>query len=150
VRRSSSASKLSPKLEAFIGGPGSPGVNLATRLGPYFHTLTGSDYDIVGFDPRGVGESEPRIRCFRKGLDYRFFRGNTVLEAGLDIGTNLSDPRLRERLLEQWREADVLTQTQYETCERTMGQQMKYMGTTLVARDVNFMATVLEGRDALM
>ena len=64
------------------GGPGGPGVGLATADGPLFQELVsvgrnslsmdsqhshyvyhqiGEDYDIIGFDPRGIGLSEYAI-----------------------------------------------------------------------------------------
>jgi pimeloyl-ACP methyl ester carboxylesterase len=46
-----------------FGGPGAPGVDTLRQLGPdWFATLEGR-FDIVGFDPRGVGASEPSIDC---------------------------------------------------------------------------------------
>ena len=40
------------------GGPGASGVDWLSQSAPLFEALNGS-YDIVGFDPRGVGASEP-------------------------------------------------------------------------------------------
>jgi hypothetical protein len=40
------------------GGPGGAGKPVATRIGPVFQNLLGKDYDFVGFDPRGIGETE--------------------------------------------------------------------------------------------
>jgi pimeloyl-ACP methyl ester carboxylesterase len=45
------------------GGPGSSGVNYAYNAEYLFSPDITDRYDIVGFDPRGVGESAP-IRCF--------------------------------------------------------------------------------------
>ena len=36
------------------GGPGGSGVDLALGLGPLAQTLFGADFDIIGFDPRGI------------------------------------------------------------------------------------------------
>lgn len=37
------------------GGPGGPGTMLA---GKFMQPLLGEDYDLVGFDPRGIGRTE--------------------------------------------------------------------------------------------
>jgi pimeloyl-ACP methyl ester carboxylesterase len=44
------------------GGPGQPGTDFAERADGYFGQTVLKHYDVVGFDPRGVGESSP-IRC---------------------------------------------------------------------------------------
>jgi pimeloyl-ACP methyl ester carboxylesterase len=114
------------------------------------HSLVGPEWDIVGFDPRGTGASEPRVRCFPKGVDYALFGANTVLDGGYEIPADPRSPGARESLLAQFVRANVLTKTQFDMCERTMGYIPKYMGTTAVARDIDFITTVLEGRGALM
>ena len=49
------------------GGPGGSGINLLLNIGPQLGFLFGLDvlaqFDLVGFDPRGIGQSAP-IRCF--------------------------------------------------------------------------------------
>lgn len=44
------------------GGPGGSGLGLAT-LGQYVPRHVGDAYDWIGFDPRGVGSSEPSLSC---------------------------------------------------------------------------------------
>ncbi len=44
------------------GGPGGSGIGLAT-LGRYVPNGAGDDYDWIGFDPRGVGDSQPHLSC---------------------------------------------------------------------------------------
>jgi pimeloyl-ACP methyl ester carboxylesterase len=44
------------------GGPGASGLGLAT-LGQYVPNGAGDFYDWIGFDPRGVGSSQPSISC---------------------------------------------------------------------------------------
>jgi pimeloyl-ACP methyl ester carboxylesterase len=44
------------------GGPGAPGLNLAT-LGQFVPYNVGDRYDWIGFDPRGVGDSRPSLSC---------------------------------------------------------------------------------------
>ncbi|MCH8626613.1 alpha/beta hydrolase [Arsenicicoccus piscis] len=44
------------------GGPGGSGLNLA-RLGGFVPNKAGDPYDWIGFDPRGVGTSQPKLTC---------------------------------------------------------------------------------------
>jgi pimeloyl-ACP methyl ester carboxylesterase len=46
------------------GGPGASGMSTAARLADVVgKTDVGQRFDLVGFDPRGVGSSEPRVVC---------------------------------------------------------------------------------------
>jgi len=49
------------------GGPGVAGTFTVTEAGPTLRRIFGSEYNLVGFDPRGVGESGPSINCFKPG-----------------------------------------------------------------------------------
>nr|WP_052478851.1 alpha/beta hydrolase [Kibdelosporangium sp. MJ126-NF4] len=44
------------------GGPGGSGLGLS-RLGAAVPNKAGAAYDWIGFDPRGVGKSEPQVSC---------------------------------------------------------------------------------------
>jgi pimeloyl-ACP methyl ester carboxylesterase len=52
------------------GGPGNSGLELAT-LGRWVPRHVGDAYDWIGFDPRGVGSSEPSLSCIP-----RYFHGD--------------------------------------------------------------------------
>ncbi len=52
------------------GGPGEPGRSLAGSVAGGVSAQVRADYDIVGFDPRGVGGSSPVLSC-----DPGFFAG---------------------------------------------------------------------------
>ncbi|MDH2425244.1 alpha/beta hydrolase [Sphaerisporangium sp. TRM90804] len=45
------------------GGPGASGVQLARYVAAALPKDVASRYDVVGFDPRGVGASEPALSC---------------------------------------------------------------------------------------
>jgi pimeloyl-ACP methyl ester carboxylesterase len=46
------------------GGPGASGMEAAAHLSPTVaNNAIGLRFDLVGFDPRGVGASQPRVRC---------------------------------------------------------------------------------------
>jgi pimeloyl-ACP methyl ester carboxylesterase len=52
------------------GGPGAPGLSLAAEVAEGISPQVAATYDIVGFDPRGVGSSSPSLTC-----DPNFFSG---------------------------------------------------------------------------
>jgi pimeloyl-ACP methyl ester carboxylesterase len=52
------------------GGPGEPGRSLAGDVAQGISPQVAATYDIVGFDPRGVGDSSPALSC-----DPNFFKG---------------------------------------------------------------------------
>ncbi len=52
------------------GGPGEPGRSLAGDVAAGISPQVAATYDIVGFDPRGVGGSSPALSC-----DPNFFKG---------------------------------------------------------------------------
>ncbi|MDF8263897.1 alpha/beta hydrolase [Luteipulveratus flavus] len=63
------------------GGPGGSGLTLS-RLGAFVPNGGGDPYDWIGFDPRGVGSSQPSLACDGNYFgynrpDYRPFRADT-------------------------------------------------------------------------
>ena len=65
----SSAANYKGVMLANPGGPGAPGRWLA-QLGTYVPNDEGTEFDWIGFDPRGVGASNPSIHC-----DSGYFNG---------------------------------------------------------------------------
>ncbi|KAK4698292.1 hypothetical protein P7C70_g7988, partial [Phenoliferia sp. Uapishka_3] len=139
------------------GGPGGSGVEFALRFGPSFSKLLRGRYDLLGFDPRGIGASIPRVECFPSTLEHELFKAGTVLERGFDLSKvttpfkpcNPFSATGRLHLLDQHRQLQSLQQTQFELCGERMGDDLNYMGTSTVVRDIEEMSRVLEG-DALI
>ncbi|KAJ7663015.1 TAP-like protein-domain-containing protein [Mycena rosella] len=46
------------------GGPGNSGVDMIRSRGPQISTIVGPEFDIIGFDPRGISRSTPRVAFF--------------------------------------------------------------------------------------
>ncbi|KAK0632674.1 TAP-like protein-domain-containing protein, partial [Immersiella caudata] len=66
------------------GGPGGSGIWALRDHGRDLQAIVGEDYDIVSFDPRGVGASVPRIECWGRQTDRVFWEmqdGADVLDA---------------------------------------------------------------------
>ncbi|KAI0786975.1 TAP-like protein-domain-containing protein [Abortiporus biennis] len=131
------------------GGPGNAGKLFVTRNGLFLKTTVGADYDIIGVDPRGVGESRPRIQCFDTDfMHYNGFVSNTILDRGFDVASNLSDSDLKSIVYRQQVEANAFLRTEMELCTKNEPEDLKYISTTLAARDLEFITRTIEGENA--
>ncbi len=100
------------------GGPGGDGLPLAGEVAQGLTPSVAADYDIVGFDPRGVGSSVPSLSC-----DPGFF------------ATVRPDYIPRSQAAEQ-----VLinrARTYAQDCQQRFGWLLPYMTTDDVARDLD-------------
>ncbi|NMM93097.1 alpha/beta hydrolase [Bifidobacterium oedipodis] len=112
------------------GGPGGSGVDYLTSFLDYTATDQLIDnYDIVGFDPRGVGDSTP-IRCGDDSalLDRAFIAEPTTAD-------NIDKMR------------DIANQFA-EACRASSGSLLDHVDTQSVARDLDVMRA-LAGQDQL-
>ncbi|WP_121750628.1 alpha/beta hydrolase [Streptomyces sp. E2N166] len=110
-----------------FGGPGGSGVSELSAGGKDFMHLT-NGYDVVTFDPRGVGRSSP-VTCGPATLD--------IVEA-TDGDEKLTDPR---DVLRRLREAAA-------ECAKHSGPVLPHIGTVNAARDMDVMRRAL-GDDRL-
>ncbi|MFB9463975.1 alpha/beta hydrolase [Streptomyces cinereospinus] len=111
-----------------FGGPGGPGVSELAASGDDFMDLS-DGYDVVSFDPRGVGRSSP-VSC---GSDP--FGG-----AGVTVGTDeaLRDPQAVLRQL----------QKAARECAKHSGPVLPHIGTVNASRDLDVIRQAL-GDDEL-
>ena len=100
------------------GGPGGSGLSLAAAVAQGLSPAVAARYDIVGFDPRGVGSSVPALSC-----DPGFFSG---------VRPNYIPPSAAaEQVL-------INRAKTYATdCGRRFGWLLPYMTTEDVARDMD-------------
>ncbi|MEU5591875.1 alpha/beta hydrolase [Streptomyces sp. NPDC020298] len=105
-----------------FGGPGGAGINELAFGGKDFMGLT-NGYDVVTFDPRGVGRSSP-VSC-GDGSDQAF--------AATEDGAVVGDPRAA---LEKVRKAAA-------ECAAHSGPVLPYIGTVNVSRDLDVMRQAL-------
>ncbi|MFP5020803.1 alpha/beta hydrolase [Pseudonocardia phyllosphaerae] len=69
------------------GGPGASGAGFVASLGPVWdNTPVGERFDVIGFDPRGVGASTPRVDCFTDAETDRNALPSTYLFDVADTG----------------------------------------------------------------
>ncbi|MFG2604516.1 alpha/beta hydrolase [Streptomyces sp. NPDC048514] len=107
-----------------FGGPGGSGVSTM----PYYATTAASlreRYDLVSWDPRGVGGSEG-IRC----------RADREIEAAEDVDATPDTPAEQQAFFQD--AADF-----GKGCRKTAGRLLAHVSTTDTARDMDLMRQVL-------
>ncbi len=112
-----------------FGGPGASGVATLPAFGADYDRLRGR-YDLVSFDPRGVGRSEG-VEC----------ADDAQLDAMYEEDSTPDDAAEEKEFVEG--QKDFIA-----TCKKNSGPELPYVGTTNAARDMDLMRTVL-GDDKL-
>ncbi|WP_128379567.1 alpha/beta hydrolase [Streptomyces cavernae] len=112
-----------------FGGPGGSGVATLPAFGADYATLR-TRYDLVSFDPRGVGRSAP-VEC----------EDDARLDAYFQQDTTPDDATERRNYLDT-------TKAFNAACERRSRKMLPHVGTTDAARDMDLMRQVL-GDDKL-
>ncbi|PVF98198.1 alpha/beta-hydrolase [Serendipita vermifera] len=51
------------------GGPGESGVGFVRLFAKHFQEILGEEFDLIGFDPRGVGRTTPAVNIFTHPLE---------------------------------------------------------------------------------
>jgi pimeloyl-ACP methyl ester carboxylesterase len=100
------------------GGPGGSGLSLAAQVAAGLNPAVARDYDIVGFDPRGVGSSVPKLSC-----DPGFFSGPRP--------NYIPASAAAEQVL------IARARTYADDCERAFGWLLPYLTTANTARDLD-------------
>jgi pimeloyl-ACP methyl ester carboxylesterase len=110
------------------GGPGASGVSAAASLASTVaSTETGRRFDLVGFDPRGIGASTPPLRCL------------TPQEQDAERLDDDTDPSPRGVAQTESEE-----RTFVQRCEQRSGNELlANVGTRDVARDMDVLRAVL-------
>ncbi|KAG8720235.1 hypothetical protein FRC09_009872 [Ceratobasidium sp. 395] len=106
--------------------------------------LTGL-YKRAGWDPRGVGLTNPRADCFRTGTEENAFWQGTIPRAGLEARGNFTDPGDLAAFNAQVPEVDVLLKQLGEQCLKFSPNTYQYVGSVAVVRDLLAMNDYLEG-----
>jgi len=70
------------------GGPGGSGLTLAGFVASNLPPAVAAQYDVIGFDPRGVGKSEPALNCLPGYFDPP--RPDSVPKTKADMAANLA------------------------------------------------------------
>jgi pimeloyl-ACP methyl ester carboxylesterase len=104
------------------GGPGGSGIDVVLGLGPFLPEGLRAQFDIVGFDPRGVARSTP-LRCFR------------TFEESLTAFAPIAYPETPPEE-DLWIAADRRLE---QACDERAGAVRDHMSTGDVARDMDLL-----------
>ncbi|KAK1230898.1 hypothetical protein PQX77_005976, partial [Marasmius sp. AFHP31] len=69
------------------GGPGGSGVDLIRGRGAMLAKVVGPQFDIVGFDPRGVSRSTPRVSFYESRVERELWARSKVRELNMSSDT---------------------------------------------------------------
>ncbi|RPD70243.1 hypothetical protein L226DRAFT_514780 [Lentinus tigrinus ALCF2SS1-7] len=147
------ASAIGPRIGSVFlnpGGPGGPGVQAVTQFKDELLALTGGVYDVVSWDPRGVGKTTPGdVYCFDSVEEYNTFFNGTIELTGIEETGNFTDPVDIVSLLLQ---APIM-QLKYEVVGAkcllsSNGKYLRYIGTAAAVRDMVSIANIIDGPNA--
>jgi pimeloyl-ACP methyl ester carboxylesterase len=122
------ASRPSQRLGTLVvnpGGPGASGVDFARGADAFLSRPVRQRYDVLGFDPRGVGRSDP-VDCLT----------DAELDAYLAIDPTPDTPAEVRALLQGSR-------TFAAGCQQRTGAALGHVGTADVVRDLDLLRRVL-------
>ncbi|MEU5876958.1 alpha/beta hydrolase [Spirillospora sp. NPDC047279] len=101
------------------GGPGGSGVEFVRSTGRIFGADLRKRFDIVGFDPRGVGKSAP-VRCMTGPELDRFFATDTSPDDQAELDRLSTESRAFA-----------------DNCKAKAAEHLPYVGTVNAARDMD-------------
>ncbi|KAJ6607431.1 TAP-like protein-domain-containing protein [Mycena sp. CBHHK59/15] len=109
------------------GGPGGSGVDAIVGAGVAFATVFGPEFDIVGFDPRGVSYSTPTISFFKTEAERRFLipSAEIVIYPSLNASSNA--------VSKTWGDFGLLGQLALQSDTE---HHLQHMSTDNIARDM--------------
>ncbi len=108
------------------GGPGGSGVAYALQARSQIAAAVRARFDIVGFDPRGVGGSEPAVHCLTGPELDKYVATDDVPASSAQVGAIVAESRLFA-----------------QGCQRSSGALLRYVGTRNAARDMDVLRAAL-------
>ncbi len=108
------------------GGPGGSGVSYALQARTEIPAQVRARFDVVGFDPRGVGASIPAVHCLTGPQLDKYFATNDAPANAAQVSAIVSESKL------------------FATgCEHESGGLLPYVGTQNAARDMDVLRAAL-------
>ena len=108
------------------GGPGGSGVQYALQARSQVSAAVRARFDVVGFDPRGVGGSIPAVSCLTDAQLDRYFATSDTPGNTAQLAPVVSESKLFAR-----------------GCQEHSGALLPYVGTANAARDMDVLRAAL-------
>lgn len=110
------------------GGPGTSGVSWVRDSGDQIGTSNlRENFNLVGFDPRGVGESEPKVKCLTVKQKDEMFYGASTWPVGSP--QEVSETRIKMKNF-------------VSACVKNTGSSLQYIDTISAAKDMDIIRAV--------
>ncbi|KAL1757021.1 Alpha/Beta hydrolase protein [Schizophyllum commune] len=129
------------------GGPGGSGVEFVVGFGLNISVMTGGNYDIVSWDPRGSeGHTEPGPpACFDTAAEYYDYFKGTLQQTGIEIRGYLRDDNQIADFYSHVDEMEAKFIGEGKRCaDNKNGETLQYLGTAATARDIVALADYLD------
>jgi pimeloyl-ACP methyl ester carboxylesterase len=108
------------------GGPGGSGVAFARQARSVVSAAVRARFDVVGFDPRGVGGSRPAIRCMTGPQLDQYVQTDDTPQGAAEMSALVSSSRFFAL-----------------ACGRQAGALLPFVGTDNAARDMDVLRSAL-------
>jgi pimeloyl-ACP methyl ester carboxylesterase len=108
------------------GGPGGSGVTYTLTARSLIPAAIRNRFNIVGFDPRGVGASEPAVHCMTGPQLDKYFGTDDSPHTASQLAAIAAENKLYA-----------------SQCEKNSGPLLPYVGTRNVARDMDVLRAAL-------
>lgn len=132
------------------GGPGASGVSFVLNgAGEAISNITGGFYDIIGWDPRGVGSAQPVLQCFATaGEEYE---ASQDLPAAAEVAYGqFSNQYYMPSYNAAMEEFDSVTAQLAAACASYNSTALYTSSAAYVVRDMAAIVDALDGKDALL
>lgn len=141
------------------GGPGVSGYQMSFSFGKNIHRSIGGKFDVISWDPRGIGRTRPVMDCWGSELEAALVKANREEELGLEViprvdklatpNSTSPDPLLTFQL-ERFLAQNKLQASRCAASNSSNAEVLKYFGTTTLIRDTERINEVLEGPEAMI
>lgn len=130
IKATAPAAKRQGPLVINPGGPGGEGLRISASLKADLPRSVSSSYDLIGFDPRGVGASRPALAC-KSGY------ASGPRPAYKPVTGRLKPPGPNER---RWLKR---SKAYADACAKRSGDLLPFLSTEDVARDLDLLRQAL-------